>query len=211
MSEQPVDIRVELNNMLSVVDGSITMTREQMEAIGDNLQPLWGKAHDAGDEESVAMITDIWNRANALVEANASLAFQVVATGNIAAAAIQESKAYQERLGELEDAIDAVDEDHPGLRDYAESIRESAREDYQDFMQEDVWPEAMAEAYEEIRDEVNNKIENLAGCGWKAASAFLSIIMGRRAQFTPLQSEMFTELLLTFVAQIESEEAANGH
>lgn len=203
------DIRVELATMLAKVDDATVITTEEMGQVQDHLGQLWEQTENvAGAHE---LISQTWEHVQAIAEQNAALTFQVVASGNISQAALAETKIEREARQDLEDAIDAEDEDHPRLRDFAESIRDAAREDFEEYMADDIWPEAMAEAFEEIRDEVNNKIENLTGCGWKAASAFLSIIMGRRAQFTPLQAEMFTELLMTFVSQIEAEEAASGH
>lgn len=204
MSE-PTDIRVELATMLAQVDQAIAITAEEMGATQAYLGQLYDKANEAHDEQSLVLIDDAWKHIQAVAEQNAALTFQVIASGNMTQTALQEAKTEREARVDLEDAIERNDEDHPRLRDFAETLREAAREDFEEYMADDIWPEAMSEAYEEIRDEVNNRIENLTGCGWKAASAFLSILMGRRAQFTPLQSEMFTELLMTFVAQIEAE------
>jgi hypothetical protein len=181
--DRPIDLRLELTNMLSVVDGNVAITREQMEAIGDHLQTLWGKAHDAHDEGALDIITNVWDRAQLLVEQNASLAFQVSGMGSIAVSALEGERATREaldskdaELGDLTDAIESVDESHPMLKDFADSIRVEAEEEFQEELTNEIVPEIMETAYEEQNYFLLSNIVELTGCCETAAEVLIEVL-----------------------------------
>jgi len=205
-NERPIDLRAELTNMLSVVDGNVTITREQMEAIGDHLQTLWGKAHDAHDEAALVVITDLWDRAQLLVEQNASLAFQVTGMGSIAVSALEGERATRKALDNIEDAIDSVDEEHPRLYDFSQTIRADAEEEYQEGLEEWVLPEVRQQKAEELNHLLFNTVAYLTGCPDFAIAGFIRLLKGRRHP-TAQQIDMLRELVASFANQ----EAASGH
>lgn len=208
MSE-PVDVRTELAKLLSDVDQATAITRDEMQAAENYLGQLWDQTQ--GDESAHALITQTWDHVKAIAEQTSALTFQVVAGGNMTHTALQEAKAEREARVNLEFAIETGDESHPKLRDFAEMIREDAKEEYEEWMAEDGWPEAMAEAYEEIRGEMVERIQRLTGCGLGAASRYLSVIMGRRVQFTDYQAEMFAAFIDSFEEIVRAEmEARSG-
>lgn len=204
-NEDFVDIGSALADLLSKVEEPKALTAESMQQIYAYLNDL--SIETEGNEQAQIQITQTWEQVKLIAEQNDALAFQVAAAGSVAHAALEEKRAAVDELEGLQNALDEHDEDHPRLNEFADWIREAAQDDFQEYVMDDVWQESMAEAYEEIRDEVQNKIENLTDCGWKEASLFLSVIMGRRASLTPLQAEMFTELMRTFIEQVEEVEA----
>lgn len=206
-ADRPVDLRVELTALLSVVDDNVSITREQMEAIGDHLQTLWGKAHDAKDEGALDLITNVWDRAQLLVEQNASLAFQVSGMGSIAVSALEGERATREALDNLEYAIDTNDDSHPKLQDFVETIREEAMEDFDERVSDSLWPEAMEAAYEEIRESLVDRVQKVSFTDWRSASRFVSAIM-EYGDMSAEQQELLTELVSTFA---EAKVAQNGH
>jgi hypothetical protein len=206
-TERPVDIRVELTALLSVVDDNVSITREQMEAIGDHLQTLWGKAHDAHDDAALDIITSVWDRAQLLVEQNASLAFQVSGMGSIAVSALEGERATREALDNLEDAIDSNDDSHPKLQDFAETIREEAMEYLDERVSEELWPEAYEAAGEDISENYLDMITTITGCDWKAATHFKEMLDGWHKP-TPEQVDLFKALMASFEESVRA--ASNG-
>lgn len=207
MPEQPTDIRIELATLLSQVDQSNAITADKMQQLQAGLEGLWAKTD--GDDEAHAIILQTWDQATQLAEQNTALTFQVIASGNIAQAALAEAKVDREKLEGIEEALAAGDEDHPALSDFAFSIREYAAEEFDEWMNDEGWPEAMAEAYEEIRGEVVEKVHRLSGGGLSASNKFVAVLMGRRAQFTAEQTAMFAAFMETFEEMVQAE-ATNG-
>lgn len=205
-NDRPIDLRAELTNMLSVVDGNVSITREQMEVIGDHLQMLWGRAHDAHDEASLAVIADLWDRAQLLVEQNASLAFQVTGMGSIAVSALEGERATREALDEIEDALESADEDHPKLMEFAQTIRYDASEQFDEQLNEEIIPEIMEVAYEEQNGYLGNVIIELTGCSQLAADVFIEMLDN---SFIPndAQVEMLKALLDTFEVEAQRRRA----
>lgn len=207
-----VDIRKALTDWQTHVDTATSITKTERAAMNPHLGVLWDAA--AGNPDIQAEIIKVAKKADALVEQNTALAFQVAAIGSIAHNAVEQAEAEAEARNQLEDAIDAGDEQHPHLRDFAATIREDAAEEYREWMEDEAWPEAMAEAYEEIRGEMVERVRRLTGCGLSAAHKFLAVTMGRRVHFTPLQAEMFAAFLMTFEVsvdgQLEAQEARSG-
>lgn len=205
--DRPIDLRAELTSMLSVVDGNVSITREQMEAIGDHLQTLWGKAHDLKDNDALDIITNVWDRAQLLVEQNASLAFQVSGMGSIAVSALEGERATREALDSLEDAIDSVDIDHPRLQELAETIRMDEREYVEENLAEWAYNDAMECAYDDTHSEFSSRIQALTGCDYRAAHAFLDVLYDNGAP-SESQLQLLKALIADFDLQVRQGDAA---
>jgi hypothetical protein len=208
-AERPIDLRAELTNMLSVVDSNVTISREQMEAIGDHLNELWEKAHAVNDEQSLVAISNLWDRAQLLAEQNASLAFQVSGMGSIAVSALEGERATREaldtreaELGDLTDAIESVDESHPMLKDFAGSIRTELEEEFA----EQTVPEILAAAYEEQTWDQANTLVELTGCTQAAAEMFIAVL-NYEEYASDQQLALLNELMVTFEASVNEQRA----
>lgn len=197
MTDQPTDIRVELAKLLTDVDQSNAITTDQMHQLQVGLEGLWAKTE--GDEESHALLVQTWDRAVLLAEQNASLSFQVLASGNIAQAALAESKVAREELENIQDAIYNADVDHPMLMDLALTIRDDIEEELDERVMEEIWPEAMESAFEDHHENLQSALTNLTGCDWRAAAEAAAILEGFSE---PTTSQL--ELLRAFVMECDS-------
>ena len=208
MTDQPIDIRVELKDLLATVDGNVQITRDQMDAINDHLGVLWGKAHDAGDKQAMTLVQNTWDRVLSLVEQNSSLAFQVTGMGSIATAALEGERATRAALDELEDAIESGDEDHPKLADFAQTVRYDAQEDAEDYFNDYTIPELYEHAYEEQNDYLSGFIQTLTNCSRRAADLFICVLDNTESP-TEEELDLLKQLLTLFEAKAEKERVHN--
>lgn len=192
MSQQPTDIRVELTKLLSDVDQSNAITADKMHQLQTGLDALWQKTE--GDTEAQDLLLATWENATQLAEQNAALSFQVIASGNIAQSALAEEKIAREELGNLQDAIANIDEEHPVISDLIETIREDEREYAEENLAEWAYSDAMEVAYDDTHDQFSERIKTLTGCDWQAAARFLDVLF-ENSKFTPEEAESFKSFI----------------
>jgi hypothetical protein len=203
---QPVDARVELANMLSIVNNSIDITREQHEAIGKYLEGFWLNAQAANDQQLMTEISDTWNRINTIAEENAALAFQVTALGNMTVSALEGERATrqaldskQSELDDIHNALEAGDEEHPRLRDFASDIRDDAAMD----LAVD-WEAALESNYDQFRHDLIKRIQSLTWyrCDVYVATQFVDVLLQGVGTPSDLQREMLSELVGSFAREV---------
>lgn len=182
---------------VSGLSNVVPETAEGLNQIHDALGHLWTQAAGAGDAGAQAMIDHIWNTA----ERDASKVVQLDAA--IKAALTVAKKLDDERLAviqeqaALQDAIESLDEDHPLLRDFADTIREESSDDFQLWFEEEGWPEAMAEAFEHFQGAFMERIRALTGADENTARRFMRMFFANR-DLPDYQADLLRTLVYSF-------------
>lgn len=208
MSE-PTDIRVSLANLLSQVDSATAITTAEMGAVQSYLGQLYEQASQNNDEQSMVLVNDAWAHIQNIAQVNSELTSQVLISTEMTQVALQEAKTEREARVDLETAVQEGDENHPKLAEFAENIRMDEREDAQDNMMEWAYSDAMEQAYDDSMETFSTRIEDITGCDWRAAHAFLNVLYSM-ADLTPYQLEMFKELIADFDREVRAKDARRG-
>jgi hypothetical protein len=150
-------------------------TLQQSEAA---LGALWQQAESAGDENAKALVMQAWEQSQAMAAQNTNLIEVATNTAKLALSTAEQLKATMEEYGDLQDAIETVNEDHPLLRDFAMSVREDEAE----YQSESLYHDAMDSAYDAAHDEITESfyegISEGLGIDWKESYRFLECLRG---------------------------------
>jgi hypothetical protein len=206
MSE-PIDIRVELTNLLAQVDTATAITTEEMGAVQSYLGQLYEQ--HTGDEKSLTLISDAWTHIQAVAQVNSELTFQVIASTNMTQAALEEAKTEREARVDLEVALEEGDEDDPRLQSFAENVRQDEREYVEENLMEYAYSDAMEQAYDDSLEQFSDRIQTVTGCDWRAAHAFLDVLYAN-TEPSAYQLQMFKELMADFDREVRVKDAQRG-
>lgn len=180
------NFQAQANSLANVVPEVAIALNQAGEAMGI----LYDQAQTAGNTGAMALISASWAKTE-------EIANQVVKMDAIQEAAVTTIKMINqarlemvEQMNILEEAIWDIDETHPMLKDFSESIRH----DHEALMMEEAEELADEWATEVVYDSLMTNIQIVTGCNWEQANRLIGVLQGDYA-ISDLNAALLKELI----------------
>lgn len=163
-----------------------TALDETQQALG----MLWEQAELQGDEQAKQMVSAAWQRAQQLHGQVTHMDAGLAGAGATISTLDEQRRAALDELKSIVDAIEAGDETHPELEDFAQEIRQ----DEYEYAVEQAEYYADDMARENLYEEIDQRICAIFGEVDDQTSLFVDFIYGN-LDITPSQEQLFREFI----------------
>lgn len=163
-----------------------TMLDETQRALG----ALWEKAELEGDEASKQMISDSWQRAQALHDQVVHMDAGLAGAGATIQTLDDQRQAALDELKSITEALDSYDTSHPALESYAEEISSMAEEYV--YKQAEMYMDDSVR--ENFYDEIDQRMQEVFGEVDDQTSLLMDFIYGE-ISLNSVQAGLFTQFI----------------